>query len=239
MKVLVDRFTNKITGTYSEPLSFPISGSYVIDLPDSLGIKPENDSVADLLSKKSGAFRRAYPSLDGSRFFNDFAAGFGLAIHGETFIRAPQTGVCIAPGGFFITEEISVGGANNMFFHFSTFRLGRSSNGNSTEVMYNHDQNGVFSPPNFLDIYCSVTTSLGSVFVESLQNDVVVPSTVPPLFNIRFDNSGDHPIFISDWTLLFDLEKLGSRIVSVLVTRTLMRDEYEMDLNLKSRETRI
>lgn len=213
MKVLIDRVNNIILGTYSEPVTFPISGAYVIDLPDYLGVEPANNSVSGLLSTKLAAFKKLFPTLNQTAYHGDLGADTSSVSNSSMNIIIPRFGRCILPGGFFRTGDITPSPTPTFkMFHYSVYSTGRDIYSDQTKVMYNYGEFGYYNPPNPADIVCTITQS-GGAFHSNLVNDVVDAASLPGTFRIKFQNDGLYPIFVSDWVLLLNLPSPYSSVL--------------------------
>lgn len=207
MKFLVEEATGRLKGSFEPPLSFSVSGHYVVDVPTFLGVVPPSDSSADLVEAKVSAFKSVYPSLrlsENSEFLSasdvdeSLSSGFSVGPNKRTYLE---------PGGSIQTPQIVVQGdspAGQLFFHFSVFTLALDPGSSPARLMYNWSPSGFFDP-DVSDVAVSLMDSDGGSEIQPLTPGAVNPFSYDPGFTFRlmFANVGTSRLWLSDWIVLY------------------------------------
>jgi len=212
-KILVDSQTNKIRGTYLAPLNFSISGRYVIDVPDSVGVQASTDSVSDLISAKTTAFIQSQGMVDG---LNDELLTTPNIDSTKSYRYGvgPNKRSLILQQGWITTNILTITPAfTQIFAHWYAFLFFPSTeptNAPSTPAppaLYNWDTvTSMFTDfdPNIFLAEVRDTTDTSTLF--TLSPDVKVPFAGGPNFNFRLrftNNDPNHIWYLSDWTFLY------------------------------------
>lgn len=212
-KFLIDPATSKVRGTFSPPLEFSIFNRYVIDSPDSLGVRAVTDSVADLVNAKVEAFQRT-AGMTG--FLNDEmlsslgvdssqSARFGTGVNKRTHL--------LATGGQIVTNPLFIAPAmTQVYAHWYGFILSLLPDTSiptpvPNKLRYNWDPNASafteFDPSNFT---VEIRDVGNTVTLLTLTSDVETAFVAGPALNFRLrftNNDPNHVWHLSDWILLY------------------------------------
>ena len=208
MKVLVDSVANLVRGTYKEPLTFSISGHYVIDIPAAISVEAFTPNPADLVAAKLAAFSAAHPLLP--NFFVDEmldVSQVDLSMSSR-IVAGPLKRTAILPGGTLFTNPLTPAvGVGKVFLHYSSFSVYRDVGGPPTpgasRMLYNYDPSlANFVTSSTADLTVSVTNSLGAVS-STPPPDAEYVVGVPSPFRLSFTNTTSRVLHLSDWLFLY------------------------------------
>lgn len=216
-KYLVDSFTNLVKSGHTPPLDFSISGHYVFDVPDALGVIPESTSVASLEASKMGAFLAAHPSLP--NYSNDeYISSLRVDPAESTrFLQGDKKRTTIFPNGGQLTTNplVMSGTITTVFIHLNAFTLYSEpatppiSGGAPVpnRLLYNYDPILTnffdFDPSDItIEIRDSAnTTTLATITPDTEQAFVSAAANL----RLRFTNTNlNRSYYISDWVFMFN-----------------------------------
>lgn len=214
-KFLVDLFDGNIKSNHDFPLNFSISGHYVFDVPDSLKISANTDSVIDLEAAKIAAFKALHSSLPNSvndelitspNVDSSNSTRFTLGINKRT--KLFQSGGEVTTSAIIISSAITT-----VFIHYYGFTTyvepaiyPVSGAPPPDRLLYNYDtvtSFQEFNPSTFtVEIIDAVTLAvLATLTADKEQPFVFAPGSI----RLRFKNNDTSKQYhLSDWILLFD-----------------------------------
>lgn len=207
---LVDKTTNLIKSTHQFPLNFSISGKYVINVPPEISTFAFTNSVNDLLSQKVSGFRAAHSDIP--NFFNDELISTPNVDQAQSakFTIGNQKRTAILPGGTLVTNGlVFITGLTTIYSHWYGFTLFSRPSTLSTpkpnELLVNYDSTlGSFVQIGAGDITAEIRNSANSSTLATLTLDneqvVSLPSAT---YRLRFTNTTNKIIYLSDWIILY------------------------------------
>lgn len=209
MKVLVDNLTNKIRGTFEEPLDFSVSGHYVIDIPSTITVEPSTQVVGDLVTSKINAFRALHPTL-GYSFYDEFLDTSKVDAASSTgVVVGPNKRTAILPGGTLYTTVFTPAiGVGKVFLHYTGAYMHRDVGAApyppASRMLYNY-QTGAGGFVNFSTADLTVNIVNGSTLAYSSTPtpDAEYVVGTPATFRLQFQNVSPVPIHMADWLLLY------------------------------------
>lgn len=216
-KYLVDSTTGLIKSGHKNILDFSISGSYVIDVPDSLGVVPESSDVADLITAKNAAFAAAHPLLTQISYDEHLATTKVDSTYSSRYMDGTYKRTALLPnGGSIVTDSLPMSGSTTTgFVHLHAFLLESDPStppitGGATppdRLMYNYSvKDAEFVTLGDADVTIDVRANNNGSTLATLASDVEgALSTAAPFVRLRFtNNSTTKIIYISDWIFLSD-----------------------------------
>jgi hypothetical protein len=214
MKYLVEDPSQEVRSGFQFPLRSSVSGHFVVDVPNELGVVVESSSLVDLVDSKITAYQRIYTDLTG--VLNDEfldASGVDTTALSSGFIAGGNKGVALLPGGHFQTPVMTIMSSfSKVFFHLSLFTLFRESPGifdpypGPSRTLYGYDATlADFVEPSPSLVQASIMDSTGASELLAMTSDFQhsFAQSGPFNFRMRFTNTSVTQIlYLSDWLLL-------------------------------------
>lgn len=209
-KFVVDATANEVRGSFQPPLNFSVVGKFVIDVPTSLGVEANSESVSALIAAKVAAFQALHPDLTESEYDEALTTSAYDPSISDGVIYGDNKRICLLPGGHVFTNAFTGMNATKVFIHYYGFVLELKFDTSSPSppppsLFYNYstDDGGFvdFSISDLLvQIYDSTGTSLLHDPTPDVENDV---SSITSC-RLRFENTSSHRIYLSDWIFLYN-----------------------------------
>jgi len=227
-KFLIGTLDGKIRSAHNPPLNFSISNRYVIDVPQDLDVEARTDSVPELIYEKTMGFknRQGLVGLDFAQSDELLSIpNIDFALSDRCFV-GPNKRCAMFPGGSLVTGPVPlVTRISRIWFHWYGFTLWTDQGPQPPDevparpepprVLYNYDP----AAESFVDFnqddltvevwnFAFNTKHLDASYeaVQSSDPDPYFPWTPGSPVNVRlkFTNTSEKIIHLSDWTLLHD-----------------------------------
>lgn len=211
MKVLIDVVTDKIKGIYDPPLNFDMSGVYIIDIPDSLGVavKPPMTDAASVIAAKLSAIADATTLID--QEYDELLDGTKVdSALSSLLIVGPKKRTTIMPDGILMTTVINVvtSPVTTLNVQWHCFPRHRdtgltASKPSPSRVLYGYNTSSSSFVEATTDLEVSLWDSIGTTQIVapfSSGVDFSAPSS-PLSCRLRFRNISSVPIHLSSWVM--------------------------------------
>src|SRR5580704_13353008 len=155
MKALVDPQTNTIHGIYQEPITFSISGHYIIDIPTFISsvIPTSDSSITDLIANKLIVWKSFSTVVGGTAVYDELITNPNVdTVNSTGVILGPNKRTIILAGGTLLTNPISISAASSHTFflhyfgfhsHFTSISLSNptSATPGPGQILYSYNPN--------------------------------------------------------------------------------------------------
>ncbi len=211
MKYLVDESTGNVRGGFEQPLQFSVSGHYVIDVPDVLGVTPPATASA-LIAAKVAATKALHPNLPNA-LYSEFLSGPSVdvdAAQSTFFTTGPnkRTSAMATSSvhGQVRTPTMSIATSiTKVYFQCSYYLLSeRPSPSGASDILYNYDSGSssfVDSPAGMTATLTDASNTTLLALTPGLEQAFVSGSVNVRISFRNANNSGR--IWVSDFILLY------------------------------------
>jgi len=210
VKYLVDDATQQVRYGFQPPLRSSMSGHFVVDVPDELGVVPVTSVLLDLTSAKESAYQAAYPTLPNVLSDEFLSSATTYTPQSDKYIVGSNKRMAIRPlGRIQTTGQLLTGNFTKVFLHFGVFTLSQVSPdagadypGPSRTLL---NWNGaVFEEPNPNSVTVEMKNSSNNTIASLPLDSVVSFSGSNVSFRLDFFNSDpDKTLYLSDYYLLW------------------------------------
>lgn len=217
-KFLIGTQDGKIRSAHSDPLSFSISGRYVVDVPQDLSVLAPTDSLAELLNEKTTGIRnrpdvRALHSFQSDELLASPNVDASLSTKCFT---GPNKRCAVFPGGTLVTGPLTITSLTaSAYFHWYGFTLwsdqgpqppsATPARPGPPRLLYNFDpESGSFVEFDPDDLGLEVWNAALSVKLLTAQYETVQAFVFSPgSLRLKFTNNSDKVLYLSDWIFVY------------------------------------